>query len=136
VALAAIIPAGQDHESGADTAWAASSLARPLFRADRRPLAQATDSTDTAMPRLTAIIITSHGHIAVFARDDGSRPIVVGPGGSFDGYQVESIAQDSVQLAGPEGPVNVRPHFAAATTATAQTQTSGPLLRFSDDPPQ
>jgi hypothetical protein len=135
-ALTDTVPAGQGNESGADTAWAASSLARPMFRADRRPLAQVSASADTVMPRLTAIIITNHGHIAVFARDDGSKPIVVGPGGSVDGYQVQSIGPDSVQLAGPEGPVSVRPHFAATNTATAQTQSNGPLLRFSDDPPQ
>ena len=106
-------------EAAADEAagqWGDTILARPLFSPDRRPVSAAGTDTSTSLPRLSAIIITGGTHAAVFSAD-GQKPQVVTAGGSIDGYQLDSIAPDSVQLTGPDGPLTLRPQFITSAPA-------------------
>jgi hypothetical protein len=120
--IAPSIPAA-GADIGTDAAvgqWAATILARPIFNADRRPVAQAESSAAAApLPRLTAIIIVAGVSRAVFS-DPGAKPILVGQGGAVDGYQLKEIKARSVSLVGPDGgTTTLRPQFMAAAPAPA-----------------
>jgi len=97
------------------TEWSAIMLARPLFRADRRPIAVAAVTVDDTLPRLSAIVVTAAGRMAAF---DGGSPPVVSVGNQLGAYQVRKITPDSVLLRGPNGDVTVHPEFASDGAAT------------------
>lgn len=85
--------------------WAATSLARPLFNADRRPVAAAAGSNAAdALPRLSGIMITQAGRRAIFAATGAGKPLVVVEGGTVGGNLVQSITLGEVVLIGPDGP--------------------------------
>jgi len=104
-------------DNAADAAlsqWGDTALARPLFHPDRRPVAAAGTNADTSLPRLSAIIIIGGTPAAVFAAA-GQKPQVVGAGGTIDGYRLEHIGPNTVELLGPEGELTVHPQFITAT---------------------
>jgi hypothetical protein len=86
--------------------WAASSLARPLFNPDRRPVAvaQAGSNATAALPRLSGIMITEAGRRAIFAATGAAKPQVVVEGDTVGGNLVRSISVEEVVLVGPDGP--------------------------------
>jgi general secretion pathway protein N len=100
--------------------WGDTTLARPLFHPDRRPVAAAAANTDGSLPRLSAIIIIGTTPAAVFAAD-GQKPQVVGAGGMIGGYRLQRIDSNAVELLGPQGELTVRPQF---LTPPAQPQTA------------
>ena len=98
--------------------WAATTLARPLFTATRRPLDQPGTASDT-LPRLSAIIITRNARAAIFAAPE-QKPQTVPEGGEIDGYRLQHIAPGTVELLGPDGPLTLRPRFASPDPTTLQ----------------
>jgi hypothetical protein len=119
------IPAAQSS-SEVDSAvaqWGDTSLARPLFQPDRRPVITADANQSTSLPRLSAILIVGGARAAVFAAD-GQKPQVVSTGGTIAGYRLERIAPDSVELFGPDGDLTVHPQF--ITTAPASGANNAP----------
>jgi general secretion pathway protein N len=86
--------------------WAATSLARPLFNPDRRPVAVAEAGSNAAagLPRLSGIMITEAGRRAIFAATGAGKPQVVEEGGTVGGNLVRSISVEEVVLLGPDGP--------------------------------
>lgn len=92
--------------------WSATILARPVFRPDRRPLS-AAPQTAAALPRLTAIVVTASGSIAIFAGNDG-KALVVGTGGAVAGYKVDKIGAGNVEIDGPGGRKILHPQRNAA----------------------
>jgi hypothetical protein len=86
--------------------WVATSLARPLFNVDRRPVASTESGTNaaTALPRLSGIMITQAGRRAIFAPTGAGKPQVVVEGGTVGGNLVQSITLEEVVLIGPDGP--------------------------------
>jgi general secretion pathway protein N len=86
--------------------WAATSLARPLFNPDRRPVAVAGSGSNAAagLPRLSGIMITEAGRRAIFAATGADKPQVVAEGGTVGGNLVQSITLEEVVLVGPDGP--------------------------------
>ena len=82
-------------------------LARPLFRADRKPdgslAAGAAVNRQAPLPRLTGVTLTPSGATAIFQPDDGGKPILVGEGGMVAGWTVRSITARKVVLAGDDG---------------------------------
>ena len=115
----AAIPAAA-MDSGQDTVtsqWADTILARPLFNPGRRPASDASASAAGTLPRLSAIIISGGTSSAIFDAD-GQKPQVVAPGGNIDGYQLEHITPNSVDLLGPGGQLTLRPKFASGAAAT------------------
>jgi general secretion pathway protein N len=128
----------QADVSSLAAAWSATILARPIFRPDRRPL-EAAPAAPTAMPRLTAIVITAAGAAAIFVGDDGTA-VAVRKGGLVDGQLVRSITAGAVTLAGPTGITILRPQFGAAPSAApnadAQAPAAGvPASGFPASPP-
>jgi general secretion pathway protein N len=116
-ALADRAPVAATDDSAAQAgAWMAQILARPLFRADRRPLAVLPASVDLTVPRLTAIVITAAGRSAIFIGPDGGAR-VLGVGGRSGVYEVQAITPDSVRLTGPTGALTLHPQFATAPPA-------------------
>jgi general secretion pathway protein N len=107
-------------DSGADSAgWLAQILARPLFRADRRPLAaMPAASVNATPPRLTAIVITAAGRSAIFVNADGSASVLA-VGGSSGAYVVQAITPDSARLSGPDGVVTLHPEYSGGVDASA-----------------
>lgn len=92
-------------------------LARPLFRADRRPVALAATAPVRRLPRLSAIIIARGDRRAIFAGRSG-KAIVIGTGGRVGGYRLDAIAADRVSLIGPDGRITLRPQFSDGVAAT------------------
>ena len=86
--------------------WAATSLARPLFNPDRRPVAVVGSGSTAAaaLPRLSGIMITEAGRRAIFAATGADKPQVVAEGGTVGGNLVQSITLEEVVLVGPDGP--------------------------------
>jgi hypothetical protein len=93
------------------TEWSVVTLARPLFRQSRRPVAiAAAVAVDDTLPRLSGIFFMGAGRLAVF---DGTPPVVVSDGAQLGAYEVRRITPDSVLLRGPDGDVTVHPEFAS-----------------------
>jgi general secretion pathway protein N len=130
--------AGLDDSAANAGNWATQILARPLFRADRRPVADVSAaSANQPLPRLAGIIITASGRTAIFINGDGSSS-ALGLGGQTGAYQVQTIARDSVILLGPSGPVTLHPQFAnangnAAGSATIVPPPAAPAGRVQDN---
>jgi hypothetical protein len=110
----------QETQSPAD--YAATILARPLFRPDRHPYQtndQEADSTAPVdLPRLTGILLASDLKRAIFAPEGSDKPIVVAEGENVGDWRVQEIAADSVTMSGPDGTRRLRPKFAPNAVAT------------------
>jgi hypothetical protein len=105
------VAAGNAQDAAVDQ-WGTTSLARPLFRADRRPAPEAGADTSASLPRLSAIIIVNGTPSAVFAAD-GEKPVVATEGQTIGPYQVKSIFADRVELFGSNGLLTLHPQFAS-----------------------
>ncbi|WP_288051845.1 hypothetical protein [Acidiphilium sp.] len=97
------------------TAAMAQILARPLFRPDRRPVADASTAA-TSMPRLSGILRGDAVRLAIFARSSG-KPVLLGEGGHLGGYRIVRIGRRAVLLEGPRGRLRLVPRFAHETGA-------------------
>jgi len=113
---------GGTADQGADAAinqWGTTALARPLFNATRRPVDDTSATVTATPPRLCAIIVIGGTRSAIFA-PDGGKPVVVGQGGDVGPYHVTAIAQDSVDVLGPDGAATLRPQSIAAAAPAPQ----------------
>lgn len=119
--LPARAPAQNNDEAVA--AWGAAALARPLFSASRRPVAEAAAQTDLSLPRLSAIIVTGTTRRAIFAAP-GQKPVMVGEGGEIGPYRVTAIAPYSVRLLGPDGNLTLRPQASPSPPAVVASSNS------------
>jgi hypothetical protein len=111
--------AQQGGDSPAD--FAATALARPLFRPDRHPLPTHDEVVSTApidLPRLTGILMSADLRRAIFAPDGNDKTIVVAEGESVGDWRVQEIAADAVTMVGPDGTRRLKPKFAANPTPT------------------
>lgn len=108
--MAPAVPVSAPVQSNDDAvaAWGATTLARPLFSASRRPSAVASTQTGFTLPRLSAIIVSGAVRRAIFAAP-GQKPVTVGEGGEIGPYRITAIAPYNVRLLGPEGNVTLRP---------------------------
>jgi hypothetical protein len=93
-------------------ALVATTLARPLFSATRRPpprgSAEDSDDSGLADTRLAGIVIEPGYRIAIFA-PEGAKPITVSEGQTVGRWRVENISSREVSLSGPDGIRTVRP---------------------------
>jgi hypothetical protein len=120
-----------DTQSPSD--YVGTILARPLFRADRKPYVTNDQDVSTApidLPRLAGILLASDLKRAIFAPDGSDKPIVVSEGENVGSWRVQEIAPDSVTVTGPDGTRRIRPKFAAnavpPTPPDAQAQPPQP----------
>lgn len=86
-------------------------LDRPLFNPDRRPDPSASGGNDTGLARLTGIMVSPSGSVAIFAGRPGGKPVVVEQGGRIGAFVVGSIADGAVTVTGPDGRRVLRPTF-------------------------
>ncbi len=98
-------PAPADAVADQLRRWAMTSLDRPLFAPDRRPVAPTAAGPGgvAGLPRLSGIMITPTGRRAIFAAIGGGKPAVVAEGGSLGRYLVQSISIGEVVVIGPDG---------------------------------
>jgi hypothetical protein len=89
----------------------ATTLARPLFSATRRP----PESEQGAHPdtllndlRLTGILVTPDQQVAIFAKA-GEKPLVRSEGEMISDRKIDNIAAQSVSLSGPSGTTTLEP---------------------------
>jgi hypothetical protein len=85
-------------------------LGRPLFNPDRRPDPSAQN--DNGLDRLSGVLVTPSGKMAIFAPRSGGKPVVVAPGGHIGDLVVTTIGDDTITVTGPDGPRVLRPSFA------------------------
>jgi hypothetical protein len=102
--------------------WGNTALERPLFYPDRRPTSEPGADTSTGLPRLSAIVIIGHTRAAIFAAG-GQKPRVAAIDDTIDGYRLERIEPDSVELLGPDGTLTMRPQFITAPPANQTNDT-------------
>jgi hypothetical protein len=103
-------PAGQDPIA----AEVAAMLARPLFRADRRPPrrpdgAPVAGLHEAGLPRLSGIMVSADEAQAIF--EGGAKPLVARVGDRVGDYTIAAIATGSVTLDGPRGTQTIAPSF-------------------------
>lgn len=98
--------------------WARLILARPLFRADRRPVPVAGKEPDKGLPRLSAIIVARGDRRAIFA-GHGGKSLTLAEGGRIGAYRLDTIMADRISLLGPDGRITLRPQFSDHPVATA-----------------
>jgi hypothetical protein len=90
--------------------WLDQILARPLFNPDRRPM----EAGVVGLPRLTGIVVAGSQRVAIFAATGNQHPITAEAGAHVGAYQILTIADDGVTVAGPEGTTLIRPIFDTA----------------------
>ncbi len=108
------IPARINAISGTDMHEEVDTiLARPVFAASRRPppRGSASVSGPTALPRLTAVLVSGRGKTVIFAGGPNGKPVSLGEGGSIGAYVVQSIGVGQATIAGPDGVHVLRPMF-------------------------
>jgi hypothetical protein len=89
-------------------------LARPLFRADRRPPrgpggAPTVGPHEAGLPRLSGIMVSADAAQAIF--EGGAKPLVARVGDRVGDYTIAAIATGSVTLDGPQGTQTIVPSF-------------------------
>jgi hypothetical protein len=108
-------PTPASDTAGRTRAWAATALARPLFSPDRRPASgtvATASGTTRGLPRLTGTLVGPFGRSAIFAADP--KPVIVSEGDRINGYTIQSIEPNEVQMIGPEGIQVLHPSFQSA----------------------
>ncbi len=114
-------PARAQATSGTDTRQEVDAiLARPVFAASRRPPPRSSGSVagPTALPRLTAVLVSGRGKTVIFSGGPNGKPVSLGEGGSIGAYVVQAIGVGQATIAGPDGVHVLRPMF-DGTTASA-----------------
>ena len=87
----------------------ATTLARPLFDATRRPPQSSGGSVSTITDkRLAGIVIEPGQRLAIFAVE-GAKPLALSEGETVDGWRIESITPREVSLRGPNGTETFQP---------------------------
>ena len=118
-------PAPSDDGSNS----AADLLARPLFSASRRPPASrvgATTSQPRLMPRLTGVVVSPVGRVALFADAEGGRPLVMREGDHLGANVIEAIAAGQVTVRGPGGLAVLRSTFDESVAPAKPTIVAAP----------
>lgn len=99
---------GAPAAPGRQDGWLNEILARPLFSPDRRPIEKAGVR---GLPRLTGIVVAGSQRFAIFAASPNGRPIVAQAGAHVGAYEVRTVADEGVTVAGPQGTTLIRPIF-------------------------
>jgi hypothetical protein len=66
------------------------------------------------LPRLTGVVVSPAGGFAIFAGNDGGKPIVAREGDQVGDAVIEAVAVGEVTLRGPGGIVVLHPSFGAS----------------------
>jgi hypothetical protein len=120
----------------------ATTLARPLFSATRRPpeSEQGAHPDDTPLKdlRLTGILIMPDQQVAIFAKA-GEKPLVRSEGEMISDWHIDSIAAQSVSLSGPSGTTTLEPrsdpNLVRGQQPAAKPATPSPAPAAANQPP-
>jgi hypothetical protein len=115
---AAAVPAGPANQH---IGWLNEILARPLFSPDRHPV----NVGMRGLPRLTGIVVAGSERTAIFAGPANGRPVTAQAGARVGAYEVRSVADDGVIVAGPEGISMIRPAFDTSRPVLTETRPAG-----------
>jgi hypothetical protein len=106
----------------------ATTLARPLFSATRRPPRQesggAGDASISDM-RLTGIVTEPGARLAIFAVT-GTKPLTVREGDEVSGWRIEGITPGAVELSGAGGTTTLQPKPDTSLVRTAPVAVAAP----------
>lgn len=106
----------------------ATTLARPLFSATRRPPAAEDKNSgddDLGNMRLTGIVVAPDHRFAIFAVT-GAKPLAVSEGSDVSGWRVDGITQREVSLSGPGGVKTLQPKPDSALVRSSARPPTGP----------
>jgi general secretion pathway protein N len=98
----------------------ATILARPLFRDNRRPVADAAAAVASRgddQARLSGVVTGPFGNLAIFTSAANPKPIVVHVGGRISGAIVRTIEPGRVVVESGSGVHTLTPVFADAKPA-------------------
>jgi hypothetical protein len=105
--------------------WVATTLERPLFRENRRPVMMTGDparAVDEPL-RLTGVITGVFGNRAIFLSAENPKPIVAQEGTRVEGFVVRTIQPGLAVLEGAAGNVRtLKPSFAPTERAPRRAQ--------------
>ena len=104
----------------------AVALARPLFAPDRKPIA----SGEAGLPRLTGVIASPNDGVAIFQGSGKVKPLLVRRGETVGGWQVTTIAIDSVGLRKAGAKLTVKPEFDNLKSSSAAQEVAQPPSRW------
>lgn len=107
--------------------WASTILAHPLFNPSRHsPVAAATGgAASNGLPRLSGIMISPTGRLAIFS-PAGGKPIIAVEGSHIGRYTIHSITPDHITIEGPGGLRIVRTAFGASQRGTTNNHAAEP----------
>ena len=116
--------------------WSKTILARPLFSPSRRPpssKAPIPAATEEELPRLSGVLVSASGGLAIFAGPD-DKPAILHVGDRLGSFVVRAISDGAVTLDGPSGRQLLHPAFAAGhapqTSATPASEPTSFLERL------
>jgi hypothetical protein len=98
--------------------WQTIVLARPLFNTNRKPEASAA-AASAGLPRLTGVVASPDDAVAIFQPAGNGRPLVVRHGETVGGWEVTTIADNTVSLRKEADLLVLRPAFGNAGSAKA-----------------
>ncbi len=101
--------------------WLGVALGRPLFSPDRKPIASSSGSA--GLPRLAGVIDSPGNAVAIFQGSGNDKPVLVRQGAVIAGWQVMTIAGDTVGLEKAGGRLVIRPGFGNSTVSSATKET-------------
>jgi hypothetical protein len=107
---ARIVPEAKESDAPAASAvdqWVAAVLVRPLFTPGRKP----TASGEAGLPRLTGVIASPIDGVAIFQGNGNAKPVMARRGDTVAGWQVITIAGDTVGLRKGSAQLAIRPEF-------------------------
>ncbi len=104
-------------------------LARPLFSPTRRPLVTRPEQLTDSL-RLSGIIVSPNGKVAIFQSTRAARPVVLSEGLSVGRWKAQTIFSDRVTLSDGAIVVTLRPTF--ATNGSAADVVAVRMLRARD----
>jgi hypothetical protein len=130
-AVPVAVPHGGPHEADWPTQkdierGLSMILARPVFSPDRKPIAVGAKGV-AGLPRLTGIVVSGSGKIAIFAAPSGGRPVIAEEGAHIDSYEVRAIRDTGVTITGPNGTKMLTPIFDTAQPPSSKPVGSVPL---------
>ena len=73
------------------------------------PMQSFAAAPDTALPRLSGVVVGPGGASAIFSDDDAGRLVVLAPGDAIGGYAIRAITPGEVVLEGPKGRLVLMP---------------------------
>jgi general secretion pathway protein N len=120
-------PTGQ--VKGSRDQWASTLLARPLFAPDRKPVGD-SPAASIGLPRLAGIIASADGAVAIFQPAGSVKAVVARHGDTVAGWEVTTVALDTVTLRKANDRIVLKPRFNGVETTAGAAEPKQPRPRW------